>query len=251
MLYEIVLTVSESKRLIAKGVAALPAVKKALAEGTVAIATGSTNAYVVEEITGKPIEKNKYMTGATLPAGVSAKGLLSHELPDVVLKNGLPVEGTLTTEAITDMGPGDVFIKGANAVHYQTGRAGVLIGHPTGGTVGAVIGCIVARRITFIVPVGLEKCVAEPIEDVQAFMGGGRESRGGVPSLWPVDAQIITEIEALKILTGADAMQSAAGGLAGAEGAVRLVARGTEEQIARAAKLAEAIHGEPPFVRNT
>lgn len=251
MLYEIVLTVSESKRLIAKGVAALPAVKKALVEGTVAIATGSTNAYVVEEITGKPIEKNKYMTGATLPAGVSAKGLLSRELPDVVLKNGSPVEGTLTTEAITDMGPGDVFIKGANAVHYQTGRAGVLIGHPTGGTVGAVIGCIVARRITFIVPVGLEKCVAEPIEDVQAFMDGDRESRGAVPSLWPVDAQIITEIEALKILTGADVMQSAAGGLAGAEGAVRLVARGTEEQIERAAELAEAIHGEPPFVRNT
>lgn len=251
MLYEIVLTVSESKRLIAKGVAALPAVKKALAEGTVAIATGSTNAYVVEEITGKPIEKNKYMTGATLPAGVSAKGLLSRDLPDVVLKNGSPVEGTLTTEAITDMGPGDVFIKGANAVHYQTGRAGVLIGHPTGGTVGAVIGCIVARRITFIVPVGLEKCVAEPIEDVQAFMDGDRESRGAVPSLWPVDAQIITEIEALKILTGADVMQSAAGGLAGAEGAVRLVARGTEEQIERAAELAEAIHGEPPFVRNT
>jgi len=44
-------------------------------------------------------------------------------------------------------------------------------------------------------------------------------------------------------------MQSAAGGLAGAEGAVRLVARGTAEQIGRVTELADAVHGEPPFVR--
>jgi hypothetical protein len=226
MLCEIVLTVSESKRLIAKGVAAMPAVRDALADGVVAVATGSTNAYVVEELTGKPIEKNAYMTGATLPAGIGRKGLLSRKVPDVVLRKGEPVEGAQATEIVGEMGPGDVFIKGANAVHYQTGKAGILIGHPTGGTIGATIGAIVSRRIALVVPVGLEKCVAEPI-----------------------DAQIITEIEALKLLTGADAMQSAAGGLAGAEGAVRLVARGTAEEIGRVTELADAVHGEPPFVR--
>ena len=43
-----VLTVAQSKRLIAKGVAQLPEVKHALAEGILAIGRGTTNAYVVE-----------------------------------------------------------------------------------------------------------------------------------------------------------------------------------------------------------
>jgi hypothetical protein len=248
MLCEIVLTVSESKRLIAKGVAALPAVRKALANGTVAITPGSTNAYVVEEVTGTRIEKRKFVTGATLPAGTSRDGLLSRELPDVVLRNGRPVDGLSATDAVKEMGPGDVFIKGANALHYESGRVGVLIGHPTGGTVGAAIGSIVARRITWIVPIGLEKCVAEPIEDVYAFMTSDRESDGPVASLWPAEAQVVTEIEALETLTGVEAMQSAAGGLAGAEGAVRLVARGTPDQIKAVRSLIASIHGEAPLV---
>ena len=225
MLTEIVLTVSESKRLIAKGVAAMPAVRKALAHGTVAIATGSTNAYVVEEVTGRRIEKQKYMTGATLPAGVSREGLLSRDLPDVVLKDGKPLENVATTDAVKSMGVGDVFIKGANALHYETRRAGVLIGHPTGGTVGAILGTIIARRITLVVPVGLEKCVAQPIEHVWRFLASDPECERPLPSLWPLDAEIVTEIEALRILTGVDAVQSAAGGVGGAEGGVRLVAR--------------------------
>jgi len=127
MLCEIVLTVSESKRLIAKGVAAMPAVRDALADGVVAVATGSTNAYIVEELTGKPIEKNAYMTGATLPAGIDRKGLLSRKVPDLVLRKGEPVEGAQATEIVGEMGPGDVFIKGANAVHYQIPQEGELI----------------------------------------------------------------------------------------------------------------------------
>jgi len=248
MLCEIALTVSESKRLIAKGVAALPAVKKALADGTVAIATGSTNAYVVEEITGQAIDKNKYMTGATLPAGVSRKGLLSRELPDVVLKQGKRVENAASTDAITEMGVGDVFMKGANALHYETRRAGVLIGHPTGGTVGATLGTIIARRITLVIPVGLEKSVAQPLEEAFTFLRSDAEASGNVPALWPLNGEIVTEIEALKVLTGVDAVQTGAGGLAGAEGAVWLALRGDKKQVDAATRLVESIQGEPPFV---
>ena len=39
-----VLTVAESKRLIAKGVAALPEIQNAMQEGMVVVATGTTNA---------------------------------------------------------------------------------------------------------------------------------------------------------------------------------------------------------------
>lgn len=224
MLCEIVLTVSESKRLIAKGVAAMPAVRKALADGIIAIPTGSTNAYVVEELTGTPIEKNKFTTGATLPAGVSREGLLSRELPDLVLKKGKRIKNLAAVDAVTEMSSGDVFIKGANAVHYETRRSGILI--------------------------GLEKCIAHSIERAAAFITSDAECASPLPSLWPVEGEIVTEIEALKFLTGVEAIQSAAGGLAGAEGAVRLVARGTREQIAKVVELADAVHGEPPFVQS-
>ena len=50
---QVVLTVAESKRLIAKGVAALPEVMQAMEERTVVVATGTTNAYVLEELWGK------------------------------------------------------------------------------------------------------------------------------------------------------------------------------------------------------
>ena len=53
----VVLTVSESKRLIAKGVANLDIVKKALERGMIAIAKGTTNGYVVEELLNKRIDK--------------------------------------------------------------------------------------------------------------------------------------------------------------------------------------------------
>ncbi len=39
-----------------------------------------------------------------------------------------------------------------------------------------------------------------------------------------------------------------AGGIAGAEGAVRLMLEGTGEQVRHARKLVDLIRGEPPFV---
>ena len=57
---QVILTVSESKRLIAKAVAALPEVQNAMKEGTVVVATGTTNAFVLEELWGRKIDKRGY-----------------------------------------------------------------------------------------------------------------------------------------------------------------------------------------------
>ena len=157
MQMQVVLTVAEAKRLIAKGVAACEAVKTALEGGTVALAKGSTNAYVYEELTGARIEKRDYMTGRTVPAtgaNRAPKTGFSSDIPDLVLKKGEPVEGVSATGALAEMAEGDVFIKGANALNYSLDQAALLIGHPTGGTWGAAVGTCVARRITMLIPVG-------------------------------------------------------------------------------------------------
>ena len=59
---------------------------------------------------------------------------------------------------------------------------------------------------------------------------------------------VFTEIEALQTLTGVSVLHVASGGIGGAEGSVRLLLRGSNQQVEDALKVIESIQGEPPFV---
>jgi hypothetical protein len=240
------LTVSECKRLIAKGVAALPEVRHALKDGTIAVCKGSTNAYVVEELLGRGIVKATYLTGNTQPAK-GASPLPTERIPDVVLRNGEPVDGLTAIAAAAKMGPGDVLIKGANALSHDGRMAGVLVGDPTGGTVGNTAGHIIGKGITQIIPVGLEKTIPGDLWDVAEAVNEPDDLVGSIPRLWISQGFIVTEVEAVFALTGADASPMAAGGINGAEGAVWLLVQGELDRVQAAVKLAESLYGEPPF----
>ena len=155
------LTVSESKRLIAKGVAAADYVRRAMKEGTLAVGSGSTNGYVVEEIAG------------------------------------------------------------------------------------AAIGTVVARRIVYLHPVGLEKSTSADLSEVAERLAADPAGKG--PALWVVPGIIFTEIEALHVLTGVEAVPAAAGGIGGAEGAVWLAAFGTPAQLQATQDLLTSLRAEPAF----
>jgi len=242
----VVLTVSESKRLIARGVAAMPLVQKALADGTIAVAKGTTNGYVAEELLGKSIDKLRYVTGRTLPRKSPPARKIDSSAPDIVLTKGQPVEGTTVTDAVTKMEVGDVFIKGVNALNYDLDQVGILIGHPQGGTIGAAIGHAYGRRVQLLFPVGLEKSIAGDLHELSQWTREADEST--TPRLWVVDGIIFTEIEAVDVLTGARAFPIGSGGIAGAEGAVWLGIDGTPDQVKAATDLLDSIAGEPPFV---
>ncbi len=242
-----VLTVPESKRLIARALKRHPAVITALNQGIVAIAKGTTNSYVVEELTGEGIHKPHYCTGVTKPSRGAEQAETANKLPDLVLRRGERQHGVAATEIVSEMGPGDVFIKGANAINYERRQAGILIGHPTGGTIGAVIGTVVARRATLLIPVGLEKNIPGDIHEIHRDLTRVG-SDGSGPTLWPVDGTIFTEIEAVQLLSGARAALIGAGGIAGAEGSVRLSVWGAADEVNRAENAISDILGEPPFV---
>ncbi len=250
MLADAVLTVSESKRLIAKAVASMSRVREALENGLVVISTGSTNAYVVEEILGKKIDKSSYITGRVVPQVLDAsERLLSQRMPDVVLKNGQVVEGMDRFQGARKMGPGDIFIKGANALNYDRKVAGISITGGNGGTIGGVLGSIIWNKATLVIPVGLEKLVAHDIIESSRLMGkGDKEMVGLVPSLFPVMGEIVTEIEAIEILTGVKAIHVGSGGILGAEGGVRFLLKGEDKEVKEALKLIESVYGEPHFV---
>jgi len=237
------LTVSESKRLIAKGVAQTGIVKNAMQQGILAIGPGSTNGYIVEEITGEKIDKRSFITGRTLPSGHKGPKM-SYTRPDLVIRKGerLNVQGR---DVLPEMRPGDVYIKGANALNYRKKQVGVLIGDPTGGGVGTALGTIVARRIRYLHPVGLEKDMSADLDKVALFLNRDKEGKG--PTLWVVPGDIYTEIEALRTLTDVEAQHISSGGVAGAEGAVWLAIYGTKPQIDKARDVISSVRGEEPF----
>jgi hypothetical protein len=256
-----ILTVAESKRLIAKAVAQMPIVKNALANGMVIIIKGTTNAYVAEEITGQKVDHAAYVTGRIEPEKATKTLGKIQAVNHIVLEKGKVVNIPLP-EAAKKLKAGDVVIKGANALDYKNKMAGINILDPAGGTTGITMPIIVGRKVHLVIPVGLEKLVAgdlvdltlkmrEPMESLPAPSGPSSSMYPGhvVPSMWLVTGEIVTELEAIKMLTGADVFQSSAGGVSGAEGGVWLVFRGTKEQVSKALDLVRSIQGEPPYTQ--
>jgi len=241
----IVLTVAQSKRLIARAVANLPEVKRALKSGLVAIGRGTTNAYVAEEILRQAIPKGEYVAGRTLPPGTPEAWLGTGKYPDIVLRDGKPVDGLSVVDAVKEMKAGDVFIKGGNALNYDQQVVGILVGHPMGGTISAY-GALISRKVNLIIPIGLEKLVFEDINELsRASRGGDDHPEAPVTSLFPMTGAIITEIEALLILCDVDARLLSSGGVAGAEGAVWLLLEGSKGQLDAALALHNELKSEP------
>lgn len=247
---QIILTVSESKRLIAKAVAQMDVVQRKMQEGMIVVCTGTTNAYIVEEILGKKIDKRKYWSGRTMPQKFPERSGTEppERIPGLVLRNGKIVKELDRWNAPEVMEPGDVYIKGCNALDYKNKVGGILIGSEFSRTIGKSIGFIIGKRLSLILPVGLEKLVYEDIMTLcrmNASPDMPIKGKSRLPRLFPVTGTIVTEIEALKILTGVKATLFAAGGIAGAEGAVRLLIEGEESPINETMKLVNEIQGEP------
>jgi hypothetical protein len=242
-----VLTVAESKRLIAQGVVRHPVVRRALSKGLVAVVKGTTNADVAEELAGAPMDKWLYARGRTLPATCRPERRAPvTEVPDLILRDGAPIALSLE-EAAAAMGPGDVYIKGANALDYRSRTAAVLVGARDMGTIGLYRRSAWTARAHLVIPVGLEKQVSSDLHEASAWAAAEPEADGGGVMLYPIRGIIITEIEALALLAGVEGIQIGAGGVLGAEGSVRLLVRGGADQVRNALAVVAGVQGEPPY----
>ena len=233
---EYVLTVAQSKRLIAKGAAKYGAVENAMKRGLVIVCPGTTNTYVLEELTGKPVKPFSFTTGMNLPQGVTPPIASEAErLGYVTLRNGKVAGEIGLEEALKQLGPDDVVIKGANALNYR-------------GTRGKIMGVVTARKTHLVMPVGLEKEVADPIPDIAVTINAVYDKKNALCSMWSVcNAEIITELDAIEILADCAAVQISAGGVLGAEGAVRIAVSGEEENIERLDEIMGKVISEKPF----
>lgn len=239
------LTVAAGKRLIAKAVCALPQIKRALAQSTVVVLAGTTNGYVAEELMRglgrEDFCKKGFYRGVTVAPGQTAAAKLDG---DLVIDKGKVVTGKTIFDVAGDLGQGDVIVKGANAVDADHGQAGVLIANPAIGTSGPILQAVVGRRAELVIPVGLEKRIDGSIAAAASLLNA--PDAAGL-RLLPITGTIVTEIEAIGLLTGASASLVAGGGVCGAEGSCWLAVSGDRETLDKAAALYREISREPAF----
>jgi len=248
------LTPAAGKRLIGKAIAKHPEVLTAVKGGTVVVIAGTTNGYVAQELLtaigqAHDFRRSRFFRGIVLPPvhPTAESGRLPDESDfpgDVVIKDGVWQKGKTIFDAVDDLKEGDVILKGANAVDLNAKRAAILIGHPKAGTIGASLPAYFGRRVRLIVPVGLEKRIAGNLDDLALQIN---EPGAHGPRLLPVPGEVITEIEAIAMLTGAKAQLVAAGGVAGAEGSVWLAISGEPTQENGAMALLQSVAEEPAF----
>ncbi len=251
---QFVLTPAAGKRLIGKAIAKHTAVAKALKKGNLVIVAGTTNGFVAEEILknigqAKGFKRDHFYRGIILPPNrpksSTGRSYDESKFPgDVVIIKGVYQKGKSIFDVVDDLREEDVILKGANAVDLIQRRAAILIGAPKAGTIGAALPAAVGRRVKLIVPVGLEKRIYGNLDELAAKM-----NKPGVqgPRLLPVPGEIFTELDAIAMLTGAQAELVAAGGVSGAEGSIWLAVSGKPAQEKAAEALIKSIVNESAF----
>lgn len=244
---QVTLTVNMGKRLIAKGITEREDIKKALKDNTIVIIAGTTNGYVAEELLKKigetRFDRNTFFRGVTIPHGTNINELIGKpfniaSVKDVVIEKGKWIKDKTIYDVIETLKEGDIVLKGANAVDLANKKAAVLIEHPKSGTSGVIVPAVIGRRIKLIIPVGVEKRIIGDIDKI-ALKVNQHETESS--RLFPLPGEVFTELDALKVLADVDAEIMAAGGVFGAEGAVRLLLTGEKKKIEKAISLIESL----------
>jgi len=243
----VVLNPAESRRLLAKATVALPEVQNAYKNGMIILGRGITNAFVSEELFGIKIENKGNQTVGNVCNGMTNAYPGAPPCTSHVVRRGKVVEGADSNVEILDFGPDDVFIKGANAIDMQ-GNAGICAAGMKGGTIGMCWPIVTPRGSHLIMPVGLEKLVPSVIEAARhSGIYHYKYSMGLPVKITPVVmGKVVTEIEAIGVLTGVKAHHIASGGIGGSEGAVLLALEGDEKRVEKAFEFIKSIKGEPP-----
>ena len=243
----VTLNPAESRRLLAKGVVALPEVQNAWKNGIIIIARGITSAYISEELFGISVEPKAGQTAGMVVNGMTNANSGIPPCTWHVVRKGKPVENADSNVEILDFGPDDVFIKGASAVD-RDGNAGIMASSLKGGTWGMFTPIVTPRNSHLIIAVGMEKMVPSVMEACNHSGVYHFKYSTGIPAkLCPaITGKVVTEIQALAVLAGVRAFHICSGGVGGSEGAVVLTLEGDEAHVNKAFELVKSVKGEPP-----
>ncbi|MBF0582657.1 MAG: hypothetical protein HQL80_00330 [Magnetococcales bacterium] len=239
----VVIRPAEGQHLIGRAVAALPQVQARTRSGRMVIVGGSTTRHVVWALTGSDPGLESFAVGWVRDGALGETPAAGRGPGPLLFEEGVQTRGW-PAPLLDRFTAGDVYIKGANAIDAQ-GNAAVLIGSPTGGTIGAALAILLARGGQLILPVSLGKTIPS-VPAACGLLGQGRLDRvmgtpvGYIPIMAGC-ATLVTEIQALRLLCGVEATLVAAGGVADCTGAIILHLQGQPEQLDNAWDLLTAI----------
>lgn len=241
-----VLTPAESKRLIAKAIARKAAIKKAMEKAYIILCEGSTNVMIAQELFGLDVSCENFTCGMSAKRVLCISDLKARTVFPLVAYKGKIVDIPYE-KALDDFHLDTVIIKSGNAIDHE-GLIGVIVAGYDGGVLPKLLGHAVSQGVRIVCPIGLEKTVLS-VKEAAKHTGGKRfdYSMGADYGLFVVaNADVVTELDAVRIICGADAYHIASGGIDGSEGAVVLSCEGTSESVNKAVKMIECIKGEPP-----
>jgi len=258
-----VFTPTESKYLISKAIADSEKIRNALKTGIIAMHPCTTGYSLFNTITGRKNKGNVWVTGMIVKKGLCIEantkvgkvdskagtglgksladpGLYPHTM---VLYKGEEVVGWTIYDLMKKMGPGDVYVKGVNAIDINH-HVGVCIGSLAEGTIGKIIKARQEKGFEILCPVGYEKLIPVTIEEASSFVARPKEyAMGQRIGIRPVNGTVITEVNALYMLAGVKAVPICAGGVHGGEGSICIAVEGTDEQVQKAIEVSESVKG--------
>jgi hypothetical protein len=245
MRIQITLTSAEGKRIIAKGIKALPGVQKIQKRGKILLKGGTTVSAVSEELCGKPMR----ISGMITPQG-TLTSRFKHEMQWAhaqILKGGqiIPLHTREDWEKeVPFFTPEDLVITGANAFDVH-GRAALMAATYDGGSSLPFYQTLLIEGVPFLIVVGLEKWVPGNLGEVIPLAGRKKVdfSYGAAVGLIPVFGTLFTEVEALETLAGVKAWVIGKGGILGAEGSTTFLVDGPPKEVMKIDKIYQSVKG--------
>ncbi len=262
MRVQFVLVPTEAKKLISKGVVAMDSFQRAFKSGTIVIHPSSTTVFMLAEL-GLSLDPSAlWICGLTVPRGLCASAEILLEVAAAkkfdpqkyshqwVIQRGELLKNVPLSHVLPQLKPGDIYVKSPNALDPE-GRTGILFTAKGAGTIGRVMKAQRRQGFEIILPTGLEKLVPTPLAEIcRESPRRGMNFCSGTPcGVVPIEGTVVSEVQAIKILSGAQAIPIAAGGVGGAEGATILVVKGEKDQVAKAAAHLASVKGAslPPL----
>lgn len=237
---QVTVTVPVGKRLIARAIAVLPDVKRALGEGKILLKGGTTVSAVAEELIGSPLRISGRITARGTVSGDKDLSSFPHS---ILFHNG-EIENVdkKLAETVAAMGSSDIAICGANLVDVQK-RAAMMAGSPLGGAPGQVVSTLEAEGITTYIAAGLEKFAPCFLEEAIPACGRKRidTAMGMAVGLIPVPGRLISELEALSIIADVEACIIGKGGVGGGEGSTTFVISGKKTEVLKIVKMISSL----------
>lgn len=260
MIAQVILTSSESRKIIARAISQLDKVKEALKRFRIIIGTSSITPDIIEAMGFGPIpekERGFYICGM-----IRGEGLCTTDF-DVVRDVSLIEKGRLANrvsrEILQSIGAGDIYIKSPNILDAN-GRAGVLAGAPKGGFVAQMIHSLENQEYTVIAPTLLLKSAPIDLRHLTETISQENYTRDasdyvtyscGMPvNLVPLPkrTRVVTEIEAIGEVFGLSAKPIGMSGVGSGADAIALSVEGSEEDVRSFWEYVCSIKGSNPIV---